>query len=222
MTLELDHILILASPGAPEAEQLRALGLSEGSHNVHPGQGTANRRFFFENVMLELIWVKDAEQARSDLVAPTGLWERMRWRESGASPFGICLRDSGGEVPELPFATLEYRPPYLPPGSAIAVAAGMSPAEPLLFATPFGRRPDHAPTEQREPLQHASGMRELTAVQLTLAAPTTVSAALQAIVELGIVSVTRGDAPRLELWFDAGSRERRADLRDTLPLVIYW
>jgi hypothetical protein len=106
MALELDHLFVLASPGAPEAERLRALGLSEGSRNVHPGQGTANRRFFFENAMLELIWVENAEQARSSLVAPTRLWERARWRESGALPFGICLRDSAGGPPELPFATL--------------------------------------------------------------------------------------------------------------------
>lgn len=221
MALELDHIFILASPGAPEAEQLRALGLSEGSRNVHPGQGTANRRFYFENVMLELIWVEDATEAQSDLAAPTGLWERMRWRESGASPFGVCLRDSEGGAPELPFATQEYRPPYVPPGSAIAIAAGVPPEEPLLFATPFGRRPDDAVAGQREPLHHAAGMRELTAIHLTLAASPTVSSALQGVAELGIVRITHGDTPLLELWFDDG-RGQQADLRAALPLVVYW
>lgn len=222
MALELDHIFILASPGAPEAEQLRGLGLSEGSRNVHPGQGTANRRFFFEDAMLELIWVEDATEAQSDLAAPTGLWERMRWRESGASPFGVCLRDSEGGAPELPFATLAYSPPYLPPGSAIAIAAGVLPEEPLLFATPFGRRPVDAVASRREPLHHAAGMRELTAIRLTLAASTPVSAALQALAESGIVSVSHGAAPLLELRFDGGNRGRQADLRESLPLIVHW
>jgi hypothetical protein len=222
MALELDHIFVLVSVGAPEAEQLRLFGLSEGSPNVHPGQGTANRRFFFENAMLELIWVEDADEARSDLVAPTGLWERMQWQESGAAPFGICLRDRSGAAPELPFPTWAYRPPYLPLGSAIAIAAGMPLAEPLLFASPFGRRPAAAAPEEREPLQHPAGMRELTACRLTLAASTPPSAALRSIAELGVISVRDGDAPLLELWFDGGSRRQQADLRDALPLIMHW
>ena len=46
MSLELDHVFVNTAPGAPEADQLLSFGLVEGSSNVHPGQGTANRRFF--------------------------------------------------------------------------------------------------------------------------------------------------------------------------------
>src|SRR5438552_2189888 len=81
-----------AAPGAPAADRLVALGLSEGSGNVHQGQGTANRRFFFRNAMVELIWVSDEREAQSDLVAPLRLWERARYRQTGAAPFGLCLR----------------------------------------------------------------------------------------------------------------------------------
>jgi hypothetical protein len=51
--------------GAPEAEKLVQLGLHEGPPNQHPGQGTACRRFAFANAMIELIWVSDAMEARS-------------------------------------------------------------------------------------------------------------------------------------------------------------
>jgi Glyoxalase-like domain len=54
-----DHAFIACSPGAPEAGALLRLGFIEGQGNTHPGQGTANRRFFFENFMLELLWVAD-------------------------------------------------------------------------------------------------------------------------------------------------------------------
>lgn len=57
-TAEVDHVFVSASRGAPEARKLIELGLLEGSPNRHPGQGTANRRFFFANAMLELSWVR--------------------------------------------------------------------------------------------------------------------------------------------------------------------
>ena len=53
---EIDHLFVTVSQGAPEVAPLRRLGFHEGGQNVHPGQGTACRRIFFENVYLELIW----------------------------------------------------------------------------------------------------------------------------------------------------------------------
>jgi hypothetical protein len=49
-----DHFFVCCAAGAPEAEALTQRGLREGSSNTHPGQGTANRRFFFENLYLEV------------------------------------------------------------------------------------------------------------------------------------------------------------------------
>jgi len=46
MPIELDHVFICTAPGAPCAEEIVQLGLHEGAPNQHPGQGTANRRFF--------------------------------------------------------------------------------------------------------------------------------------------------------------------------------
>jgi len=63
MALELHHLFILTGAGAPQADFLSDLGLIEGARNSHPGQGTANRRFFFSNTMLELLYLRDAEEA---------------------------------------------------------------------------------------------------------------------------------------------------------------
>lgn len=65
--MELDRVFVRTARDAPEAERLRALGLVEGTPNVHRGQGTANRRFFFANAMLELLWVHDEIEAASDV-----------------------------------------------------------------------------------------------------------------------------------------------------------
>ena len=92
MMVELDHMFVWTGVGAPEADRLVTFGLSEGAPNTHPGQGTACRRFFFSNAMLELLWVHDEREARSPLGAPTQLWEQ--WSSAGYSPFGIFVRQS--------------------------------------------------------------------------------------------------------------------------------
>lgn len=51
----IDHVFICTSRGATAAELLKRAGLREGTPNVHPGQGTTCRRFFFSNFMLELL-----------------------------------------------------------------------------------------------------------------------------------------------------------------------
>jgi len=73
VTVELDHVFVCTALDAPEADLLVAFGLAEGTLNTHPGQGTANCRFYFRNALLELGWTRDEREARSPLVAPTRL-----------------------------------------------------------------------------------------------------------------------------------------------------
>src|SRR6266436_5673418 len=84
MSAVVDHVFICTAAGAPAADHLRQFGLAEGSPNQHPGQGTACRRFFFRNAMLELLWVEDAAAARSEQTRRTRLWERCS--ETGTGP----------------------------------------------------------------------------------------------------------------------------------------
>ena len=66
MSIELDHFFILTDPGAPQADLLSGIGLTEGTRNDHPGQGTANRRFFFSITALELVYVSDENEAANE------------------------------------------------------------------------------------------------------------------------------------------------------------
>jgi len=132
-----DHAFIGCRSGAPEGDALLRAGFVEGSANTHPGQGTANRRFFFENFMLELIWVADPAEAKSAQTRRTRLWERCSRRESAVSPFGIVFRAAGAEDSPAPFPTWDYYPGYLPPGLAIQIAEGTTLHEPELFYLPF-------------------------------------------------------------------------------------
>jgi hypothetical protein len=114
MAAELDHLFICVSRGAAEASALAAFGLNEGKPNVHPGQGTACRRFFFRNGYIELLWVSNEAEAQSEAIRPTHLWERWVGRGSGSCPFGIGFRPGAHQVASPPFPAWEYRPPYLP------------------------------------------------------------------------------------------------------------
>lgn len=224
MPVELDHLFICTSVGAPEVGRLTAVGLTEGQSNLHPGQGTACRRLFFHNAYLEFLWVHNEGEARGEAVEPLRLWERWRHRQTGYSPFGLCLRPSGrgDEAVELPFETRAYRPSYLPDPLQIDVAENSDhPAEPLLFHTSFAVRPDKYPPERRQALEHPAGFREITQVRISLP-ERTVSRAMKVIEEGGLVKLRTGEAHLLEVVFDRGVQGKATDFRPDLPLVFQW
>src|SRR5271169_402688 len=103
MGYEIDHIFVLTETDAPSAGALLRLGLTEGRPNRHEGQGTANRRFFFDNAMLELLWVENVEETRNPAVRSLGFADRWMERSVRASPFGICIRPNNAETVLPPF-----------------------------------------------------------------------------------------------------------------------
>ena len=227
MTVELDHLFICTGVGAPEADELVVFGLAEGTSNLHPGQGTTNRRFFFRNAMLELLWVHDEREARSPLITRAWLWERWRYRFTGYSPFGICLRYPSAQQAlagqaALPVATWEYRPPYLPPELHLDVANGTAASEPLVFATPYGGRPDALPEERRQPLVHPKGVVEIMGLRITLPRGKPISGVVHALQRAGVVSFESGNDHLAEIEFDHASQGQRADFRPLLPLRFRW
>jgi hypothetical protein len=157
---EIDHIFICTAIGAAEAERLIAFGLTEGSRNRHPGQGTANRRFFFRNAMLELLWVDSEEDARSDRVRRLGLWERWSERAALACPFGVCYRPIDDPTLPPPFDSWEYQPPYAPITIFVALTSTNF-DEALRFYIPQARK-----SARDEPQAHAVGVSDLTSAAI--------------------------------------------------------
>src|SRR6266849_4956566 len=169
MSIELDHVFACCSPDV--AAVLTAFGLTEGAGNVHPGQGTACRRFFFHNAYLELLWVSDPSEARSKTTRPTFLWERWTGRNDCTCPFGIGFRPGTVDTEKPPFASWEYRPAYLPESLSFQVGMNCEAlTEPFLFFLPFalGRRPNAQTGAKRQPLQHAAGFQEISRVELVI------------------------------------------------------
>ncbi|MBW4550658.1 MAG: hypothetical protein KME35_06050 [Aphanocapsa sp. GSE-SYN-MK-11-07L] len=223
MAFELDHLFIWTDIGAYEAERLVSFGLMEGASNTHPGQGTTNRRFFFHNAMLELLWIHDPEEARSELIRPTCLWERWTHRNDGACPFGICLRPVIGSDDTVAFSSWAFYPPYLPKTISIEVGKNSDVlTEPWLFQTPFGQRPDQYSVEKSQPLDHSIGLCEITRVELVSPAVNHLSPELQSVVNTKQIKLRGGAEYCIELGFDREVQGKRVDFRSGLPLVISW
>ena len=198
MALHLHHVFVLASVGAPEAEDLLDAGLVEGSSNTHHGQGTANRRFFFESGFLELLWVHDEREAQSALVAPTKLWDRWAERGRAANPFGLCFSSAEGADPVLPFPSWAYRPDYLSDGRCMLFAADLPLSEPEVFVLSW---PQVQSSPITEPMRHPLGLCEMRSVSVGLPDPTSISSSLRAISDAGLVKIHHSVTAELVIEF---------------------
>ncbi|MGE5476392.1 MAG: VOC family protein [Bacteroidales bacterium] len=203
MGTKLCHVFVFVENRAAAQAALDACGLAESFRRTHDGQGTANLCACFDNAYLELLWAEDQTALASVSVARTRLAERSRWRDSGASPFGIGLRG------RIPFPTWEYRPPHLPDGMGVAVALGSEdPRQPFLFRSPAEARPDHWTDGRAGERQTAAGLREITGLHLEL--PVGASPALRTLAERGVLSLKPAVRPRLVLTIsraDGGQRQ---------------
>jgi hypothetical protein len=104
----------------------------------------------------------------------------------------------------------------------IPVARAACPAERMLFAIPFGRRPDAVPPQRREPVEHPIGVREIMGVRVTLARGGALTPPLHAAEQLGIATFIRNTEHLMDLSFDEALRGESADFRPELPLVLRW
>ena len=209
MTFEFDHLFILTDIGASEANRLSSFGLVEGGSRIHRGQGTTNRCFFFHNAMLELLWIHDPEEAKSQRIHLTRLWERSTNRNNGACPFGICLRPAKGSEDTVAFSSWAYRPPYLPETRSIAVGTNSDVlTEPMLFQISFAKRPDRYSGQKSHPLEHGVGLREITRVELVSPAANNPSPELQAVLETNQLKLRIGTEYFVELGFDGELQNR--------------
>ncbi len=219
--MEIDHIFICVKPGGPEAEALAEFGLTEGSANRHLGQGTANRRFFFHNAFIELLWLEDSEEAQNQVTKPTNLFERLTSEDQEVSPFGICFRSTNTEDKKAPFASWSYKPAYLP--SNLAVEIGDAPlSEPMWFFLPFGLRPDSVPPEKHQPLIHQKGFIEITSVHITLPKLEELSVPATCATNFTSVEIIEGKNHLLEVRFDSQVSLCGQDFHPVLPIVFRW
>jgi hypothetical protein len=220
MAVVIDHVFICTSVGAPAAGKLIQFGLEEGAPNRHPGQGTACRRFFFHNFMIELLWVQDPAEAQSEQTRRTRLWDRWSGHAQDISPFGIILRPAAPPQSAIPFPSWLYQPQSMP-DLILHIASSTQLTEPMWCYAEAGRRPDVAPPESRQPLEHRAGLRELTG--LRLCSPSVDRTAItSAMARASIISWQAGADHLLELEFDQNKNGNRTTFGPDLPLLFRW
>jgi hypothetical protein len=107
------------------------------------------------------------------------------------------------------------------PDLVLHVAANTLLTEPMWCYLEAGRRPDSAPLERRQPLEHAIGFREITCVRIS--SPWLDATTLTRVMaSTGVVPCGNGAEHLLELEFDGNLNGGRADFRPDLPLVFLW
>ncbi len=149
-----DHAFVgvpSAELAAEATERLVSAGLIAGRQVSHPGQGTSNTCFFFDQGFIELLWCHDEREAKHPRTARTQLFERTAHT---ACPFGISFA-RGAQARTLPFRTWEYHPTYIPDSMCIPMAVvSDAPDQPLIFSMPGVHRagPDpRIPPSRRSP-----------------------------------------------------------------------
>ncbi|MEO1245890.1 MAG: hypothetical protein AAFX56_09445 [Pseudomonadota bacterium] len=213
MTLQLDHCFVLCDPQAPQADLLSDLGLIEGPGNDHPGQGTANRRFFFSNTMFEFLYVRDADEAVHGRAKGLRLPERAM--SAAASPFGLIVRSSGG-LADTPFPGWPYCPEYFPADQCFHVGENSDLLEePLCICMPH-----NLPVPASRPRRANADM---TLTGLRLGVPVSrLSPPLEAIAACDGVSLQLNEPHHLELVFNEERAGRFESLLPALPLTVRW
>jgi hypothetical protein len=173
----------------------------------------------FQNFYLELLWVSDADEVRSEPAARLRFSERWSRRAEGACPFGVMVRAGPEASPtKAPFEVWAYQPRYLPAHLSIGVASDAPLEEPGLFYFPFAREPRR---QSVEPTAHALALGRLTSVAIGTPWSGTRTAGSKALESLGLLQFRPEAEYVLHLTFDEGRGRRVDDLRPALPLVLH-
>jgi len=210
--MELDHFFILAEPGAPAASLLTDIGLVEGTANDHPGQGTSNRRFFFANSMLELLYIRDAREAAAGPGSRLRLTERIADRSS--SPFGLVFKATDESSSEH-FPGWQYFPEYLSADQYFHVGENSDHFdEPLCILLPQ--------TSSQPTRQPGNGRFDyVTEVRVSFPSRRT-SPVLEKVGQCRMLSLISGESHLMEIVFNGHRDHLSEDFRPFLPLTISW
>ncbi len=210
--MEIDHFFILVDKKAKIADQLIELGLQESYSRDHPGQGTANRCFKFSNNMMELLWLRDEEEANNG--PASGLYFPQRLSNEQASPFGLIFTPASEDETSMPFSGWSYQPDYFPAPNAFHVASNSDILEePLCIYVPF-----MGPVERKVEVGKFKSIS-----QLKMIVPVeSLSEQLFVTNQVDGFSVESGHEHLLEVTFDQHACGLSKDLRPGLPLILHW
>lgn len=214
MSISLDHVFIITKPEAAEAERLIEIGFIEGNANVHPGQGTSNRRFFLGGFTIELLYVSDEDEAANGAGKRLGILNRSRDTES--CPFGVVVRTSDNEKPPV-FPAWQYIPDYFDGKMCFYVGDNSDHLkEPLCICMP-----PSLPKSSGVAAEYDNPGWQLTALEIEVPVKNP-SEALKHFAAMDRVRIDFGRPHRMTMKFNNCTAGRMNDLSPELPLVLEW
>jgi hypothetical protein len=222
-TFEVDHLWIVASPGAPERTAFEQAGFQVAPKvNQHDGQGTASVTVELDNGFLELMYVDDAVPVGPALERVTAQFkQRAAWRTSGYSPLGIGVRRLAGAPDVFPFPTFKVTAPWISDGKFIEILSPRdTPAVLRLFVPAHPSiGPDADPVDPATRI-HPNKTHRLTAVRVIAPSADALPPAARFLADHGAATFDVGTEWLLEVTLDDGDQRITRDLRPTLPLLI--
>lgn len=152
----IDHIFLFVKD-AHEAIRLGTkLGLQETYRRTHPGQGTSNICYCFDNTFIELIWVSNQDDIQSKAIHQTKLYERSISPTNGSCPLGISYR-LNSQIES--FKTWDFNPPYLSDHSIKVSMDSLSEANPFIFQAISTKSPKDWDKDKKNDLQRRKGFK---------------------------------------------------------------
>jgi len=214
--MQIDHIFIFTQDGGKVADELVEFGFTEGSSRVHIGQGTTNRKFYFEDFFLEILWVHNEDEIKSEATKHTGLWKRAQLQPS-ISPFGLCLVHTD-ETNRLFENAFQYQPAYFPTGLKIDVLNHQDNLHlPWTFRLPFkGPKKNNS-----EPKNHRNKIQQLTLAEFDIVNFDKSNDYLKIFSEEENIQFRSSENHHLTLTFDH-HKKRKKKLFKTLNLTIQY
>jgi len=195
---------------------LKKKGFVEGEPNSHPGQGTANHRFFFKNFMFEIIYIVDETELGSERTKVLGIKEQFKNPKS--CKFGVIMRPDEEKENGFSLESEKYKPLYLPDGMHMDVISKTFEDEPKFVYLSFA-----GPPKGRDECKQYIGNNEIHNVtSVSYIKKGTVSKTLKEISEKSNISLLSNANNILELEFDNGTNGKTEEFEPVLPLRVKW
>ena len=222
MNLELDHVFILVEPQAKVADLLVELGLAESFSREHKGQGTTNRRFEFDNGMLEFLWIRDEHESITGPAKKLLLSQRAN--NNQASPFGLVVKRKDDLCKYMPFDGFEYQPDYFKAPMSFHIGDDASNINaPLCIYVPFFT-PKIIDTENvpvSVDTKKERRFKKMTQVNIQTVTDQ-LSHELIKVDQSDRLSIQCSDQHVMELFLDDCVCGQSKDFRPDIPLILHW
>lgn len=221
--LKIDHLLICVNAPEKIAQILTDFGLIEGEPNSHFGQGTSNRRFYFDNIYLEFLYLDDPEAAQSPLTKPTKIYQRFFPHINQCAPLGVCFYADGATEKNNQFnlnqfSNWAYTPKYLPSPLKIDILEAPI-SDPMYFFLDFI---SNTTRKKHKKFTHKSGFKNITNIKYLTPHPHLDSAIKTYISEHKLLEYVANDSHVFHLEFDEAVQSKTHDFRPNLPLIFSW